>query len=466
MAIIVTDLLTGSPVKRISAFCVPLLIGNLFQQFYSMTDSVIVGRLMGAEAFGAVGSTGALSFLVLGFVMGLCAGFSIPLSQDFGAKDMNGVRKGAAMCIWLCVLVTAVLSACMYFWTDELLRLLNTPDELFEDAYAYIHVIFTCMGASVLYNMLAYVLRAVGDSRTPLYFLILSCILNIGLDLLFIGPFHMGVAGAGYATIIAQLVSGALCLWTIHKRFPELRLTKDDLRFDPAYAARLFKSGVPMGLQFSITAVGSVSVQAAVNGLGSIAVTAMSAASRVSALMTCPLESLGIAMATFAGQNLGAKKLDRVRKGVRQMMGVGLCYCAAAFLTLFFFSRPLTLLFLDGADEQMLLYARQCLTINAAFYPGLLIVLVYRNTIQGLGYSKEAMLAGLFELVGRTGVAFGLVSVYGFIAACTASPVAWILADAVLLILYYKKMRQLARWDEAKLRAERMRAALEQKRAD
>lgn len=455
-----TDLLTGSPFKRIAAFCVPLLIGNLFQQMYSMADSVVVSTFMGKEAFAAVTSTGAINFLVIGFVLGLCSGFSIPIAQDYGAGDTAGVRRAIGSCVWLGVMMTVVLTAAMFFFTDDLLRLLNTPQELFDYAYEYIFVIFMGMAATMLYNMLASILRALGDSRTPLYYLILSCLINIALDILFIAVFHLGVAGAAYATLAAQLVSGVLCLRTIRRRFPQMMPKREDMRFDPEYARRLFVSGVPMGLQFSITAVGSVVLQGAVNGLGVDAVAAMGAGGRVSGFVTCPLDSLGIAAATFTGQNIGAKNLARVRQGVRQMMVMGLCYCAFAFLLCLFGGRFLTSLFVSAKETNVLDLTQQYLTTYSMFYPALLIIYVFRNTIQGLGYSKEAMLAGLFELFGRCGVAFGLIGTYGFAAAAFASPVAWIAADLLLLTLYYNKMSRLWRWELARQRFEKMKAAI------
>lgn len=455
------DLLSGNPYKRISAFCVPLLIGNLFQQLYSMADSMIVGRLMGANAFGAVGSTGSLSFLIMGFVMGLCSGFAIPLAQDFGAQDKAGMRKCVANCLWLCAVITLILSIVTYFYTDDLLRMLNTPKELFDDAYGYIHVIFVGMGATVLYNMLACILRAVGDSKTPLYFLIIACVLNIALDLLFIAVFKLGVAGAGYATIISQFVSGVMCLFAMRKRFPELMLKKPDLRLNTEYTVRLLKNGVPMGLQFSITAIGSVTLQSAVNGLGATAVTAMSAGSRVSNLLACPMESLGIAMATFTGQNLGAQKIDRIKKGVWQMMAIGLVYCAMAFGICLLFSRPLTELFIGAAELTVLELTEQYLLYNSIFFPALLVIYVFRNTVQGLGFSKEAMLAGVFEMVARVVVAFGFVKTYGFVAASLANPAAWVAATLLLLWLYHLKISRLWRWEQARRRAEKMREALD-----
>ncbi len=451
-----TDLLTGNPLKRILKFLVPLLIGNLFQQIYSLADSIIVGQLIGQSAFGAVGSTGSLNFLVLGFVMGVTGGFSIPIAQAFGAKNGAGMRKYIASCAVLCIIIVGILSVLTYFFTDDLLRLLNTPEELFQDAYHYIHVIFVGMGASVLYNMLSSLLRSVGDSKTPLYFLIVACVINIGLDFLFIAVFKMGVEGAAYATLISQLVSGLLCMITIKKRFKMLIPSRNDYKHIGAYHKRMLRYGIPMGLQFSITAVGCVIVQTAVNGLGAIAVTALSIGYRVSALLTSPIESLGIAMATFAGQNLGANRLERVKKGVNQVMIVTCIYCFSAFLLCFFFSTFLTEMFVGKTDATILAMTRQMLLSISFFYPCLAVILVYRNVVQGLGFSNEAMLAGILELGGRLLIGLVFIKHFGYAAACFSNPAAWFPADVLLLFLYYGKMRELQKPENVQKRAEKL----------
>ena len=446
---IMTDLLTGVPARKISQFCLPLLVGNLFQQLYSMADSMIVGRFMGTQAFAGVSGTGSLNFLIIGFVLGLCSGFSIPAAQDFGAGDMRGVRRAVAHCLWLGLALTGLLTALMFFLTDDLLNLLQTPAELWQYEYDYIHVIFTGMGVTMLYNMLAGILRAVGDSRTPLMFLILSCLINIALDLLFIGVLQMGVSGAAWATLCSQLISGLLCLWYMIRRFPRLIPHGDEWKPDGLYAGRLLKNGLPMGLQFSITAIGSVTMTAAVNGLGVNAVAAVGAASRVHNILTCPMDALGVGMATFSSQNLGARRMDRVRAGVRQMMGIGMAYSLISCAVLGFFGRTMATLFVSASETEVLDLTARYLMIDGFFFPSLLVIFVLRNSLQGLGYSREAMLAGVFELFGRVGVASLLVGRYGFTAACFASPAAWVAADILLLTLYWIKMGHLVKQEKA-----------------
>ena len=444
-----TDLLTGTPARKISLFCLPLLIGNLFQQLYSMADSMIVGRFMGTQAFAGVSGTGSMNFLIIGFVLGLCSGFAIPAAQDFGAGDARGVRRAVAHCLWLGLGLTAILTSLMFFLTDDLLTLLQTPEDLYAYEYDYIHVIFCGMAVTMLYNMLAGILRAVGDSRTPLFFLILSCLINILLDLALIGVFRMGVAGAAWATLASQLVSGLLCLRYMVKRFPELIPHGEEWKPDAVYAGRLLKNGLPMGLQFSITAIGSVTMTAAVNSLGVSAVAAVGAASRVHNILTCPMDALGVGMATFSSQNLGAGNVGRVRAGIRQMTGIGLMYSLLSCAALAFFGTTLARLFVSASETEVLALTGRYLLIDGFFFPSLLLIFVFRNSLQGLGYSREAMLAGVFELFGRVGVAVLLVGRFGFTAACFASPAAWVAADLLLLTLYWVKMGHLAAREKA-----------------
>ena len=439
------DMTTGSPLRQILTFCIPLLIGNLFQQFYNLADSIIVGKMLGTEAFAAVGSTGSLNFLILGFALGVCSGFTIPISQSFGAGDMNAVRRRCGQAIWLCLATTALITALTYFTTGPILRLTNTPENLYDDAYTYIFIIFMGTGALVLYNMAASVLRALGDSRTPLYFLIVATVLNIGLDILFMGPCQMGVAGAAVATVAAQLVSGLACLLYIHRKMPQLHLTRQDLRPYWREMGYIAGVGVPMGLQFSITAIGSVTLQSAINSLGDLAVAGVSTGSKVHNVLAAPFDTMGLAMATYCGQNLGAGRIDRIRKGMRQIMWVGLGYCVVALAAAHLFGPAMALLFIDAAETEVLALSQRFLMIVVAAYPTLLVILVFRNALQGMGFSNSAMLAGLAELVGRVAAAFTLVDLWGYSGTVLAHVLAWILADAVLIPLYLVKTRYLER---------------------
>ncbi len=441
------DMTTGSPIGRILAFCAPLLVGNLFQQLYNLADSILVGRILGVNAFAAVGSTGALNFLVMGFALGICSGFAIPIAQSFGAGDEAEVRRRSGQLIWLGLLSTAFVTLVAYVWTGDILRLTQTPSEIYDEAYRYIRIVFLGAGATILYNLTSGVLRALGDSRTPLYFLMGAVSVNVALDLLFMKILGMGVEGAAYATVLSQALSGAACLQYIYRRVPILRLSRDDVRPDGRRMRMIAGVGVPMGLQFSITAVGSIMVQSAVNGLGTGAVAAVSAGSKVHVLITAPLESCGVAMATYCGQNLGARKLDRIRDGVNHVTALCFLYSAAAFAFNYFLGVPLASLFLGGADASILSDVQRYLTCNGAAYPLLSIIFIFRSGLQGMGFSNQAMGAGIAELTARALVVFGLVGRFGFAAVCCANAAAWVLADALLLVLYRREIRSLAqRW--------------------
>lgn len=459
----VRDMTEGHPLKRILAFSAPLLLGNLFQQFYSMADSIIVGQYIGVNAFAAVGSTGSINFLILGFVQGACMGFAIPVAQEFGAGDMRAMRRCVANAAYLSVLVAIAVTALTALFTRDILRWMQTPADIFEDAYSYIFIVFAGTGATVLYNLLASVLRALGDSRTPLIYLIIASIINIALDVVLIAVIPLGVAGAAYATVASQLISGLLCLWHIKRKFPILHIEKQERKFDKELCLRLLHAGVPMGLQFSITAIGSIILQSAVNALGSSVVASISASNRVQNILTCPLETMGATMATYCSQNYGANRIDRVRQGIRQATIVTAVYSIVGLAIAYFCGRTIAQMFISAEETALLDSIRQFLTINGIFYFPLAIILVYRNSLQGLGFSNSAMLAGVFELVARSAVAWLLVGTFGFIAVCFANPAAWIAADCLLLPMYAKKIRVLSRWQAARERLESMQAEYEAK---
>ncbi len=437
------DMTTGSPLKSILRFCVPLLIGNLFQQFYNLADSILVGRILGLNAFAAVGTTGALSFLILGFATGSCSGLAIPIAQSFGAGDLEGVRRRTAQLVWLGFGITAIIRLICFVWTDDLLRLMNTPAEIFDDAYRYIFIVFMGVGATMLYNLSSAVLRSLGDSRTPLHFLIAAAVVNVILDILFMKYLHFGVEGAAWATVLSQLASGIACLVYMAKKIPVLNLHHDDMKPDWKRICYMAAIGVPMGLQFAITAVGSIILQGAVNGLGAQAVAAVSAASKVHNVVAAPLETCGIAMATYCGQNLGAGQYARIRRGIWSTTAAAMIYCALAFVFNYSAGRGMATLFVSPSEVMILQDVQKYLVIQSVFYPMLAVIFIFRNGLQGMGYSNQAMMAGVSELIARALVSFGLVGSLGFTAVCYANPAAWLFADGVLLVLYVRVMRRL-----------------------
>lgn len=434
------DMTVGAPLPIILSFMLPLLLGLLFQQFYSMVDTVVVGNFLGMEALAGVGSTGSINFLVLGLCNGVCAGFAIPVAQKFGEKDTQGLRNFVGNMIWLGGLIALIVTLITTVGCEEILVAMDTPEDTFRYAYDYIFLIFLGIPATMLYNLLSGILRSLGDSRTPLLFLIFSSLLNVALDVLCVVTLRMGVAGAGWATLLSQLVSGLLCLVYMAKKFPVLHLEKENLRVQGYYVRRLLIMGLPMGLQYSITAIGSILLQTAVNGLGSAVMAAVASGSKVSALFATPFDAMGTMAATYAGQNLGAGKLDRVRTGVRECAVLGCVYSLVALAALYFLGGNMAGLFLNGSDAasagKILPLAHRMLTVWGIFYIALMFVNLVRFTIQGLGYSNLAVLSGVFEMIARGGVAVGLVPLVGFDAVCIASPAAWVLADCFLIPAY------------------------------
>ncbi len=439
----VRDMTHGSPMKLIVGFWFPVLLGNLFQQVYNLVDSVIVGRFVGVNAFAGVSATGSLNFMIIGLLLGMCSGCAIPVAQAFGEGNPHSMRKYFANAIYLCGGLSALMSVATVLLTPAILRWTGTPEDIMDEAYHYIVYIFGGMSAIMVYNLSSGVLRAVGNTRTPLYFLILSCAVNVALDLLFVVVFHMGVKGASLATVAAQLLSGVLCAWVIFKKYDVLRIRGEEWKFDAACVKRLAGMGLPMGMQFSITAVGSLIMQTAVNGLGSGAVAAIGAGSKIYTLFCCPFDAIGATIATWCGQNLGARRIDRVRAGVRLSLGVMAVYAVVALGLVRLWGAPLIRLFITGGQDAIVADALKYLDMVTLFFIPLLMIFVLRNALQGLGFSRVAMFAGLFELVGRAFVAFALVGPYGFSGAILANPAAWIMADVLLLPAYLSAVRRL-----------------------
>ena len=434
---------SGSTMKLILGFAVPLLMGMLFQQVYSLVDTIIVGRFLGVSALAAVGATGSINFLIVGFCQGICNGFALPVAQRFGAKDYDGLRKYVGNSAVLSIIFGGAITLITVIACRPILELMQTPADIIDLSYHYIVVIFAGIPAIMLYNILSAYLRSLGDSITPVIFLVLSAGLNIGLDLLFIVTFHWGVFGAAFATVLSQAVSGILCLILIIKKFDLLHLKREDWKLDWGYSRYLLIMGLPMGLQYSITAIGSVILQASVNTLGSTAVASMTAGSRISMFVVCPFDALGSTMATFGGQNVGAGRLDRLGRGLRSAVILGAIYSALILVVLIFFGRDLILLFVSAKEAAVIAQAKQFLVTNAAFYLMLALVNIVRFLIQGMGFSGFAVFAGVFEMVARTLVGLVFVPIFGFTAACSANPLAWIFADCFLIPAFFHCRKKL-----------------------
>jgi putative MATE family efflux protein len=439
------DLTVGSPMKLILGFAFPMFLGLLFQQFYSLVDTMIVGKYLGVDPFAGVGSTGSLNFIVIGFCMGLCSGFSVPISQSFGAKDFPLLRKMVTNSVWLCTFFSVVITTLMLVFCRPVLTLMNTPENIFEYAYIYIFIIFAGIPCTILYNMTAAILRALGDSKSPIIFLAISSAINIGLDLLLIIVFRMGVEGAALATVVSQGVSGVISIIYIKKKFDILAMEKGDWKLERHLAGKLTGVGIPMGLQYSITGIGSVILQTAVNGLGSIYVASMTAGSKINIFLACPFDALGQTMAPYAGQNIGARKLDRVGKGLRAACIIGFIVSGLMVVIVKLFGGQLTMLFLDEKDPVIMQNSTQFLIIVSAFYCLLTLVNTVRFTIQGMGFSSLAIIAGVMEMIARGIAGMLLVPSFGYIGACYSSPLAWLLADAFLIPAFFLCKRKVAR---------------------
>lgn len=431
------DMTNGSPVKLIISFAIPMFLGMLFQQFYSMVDTVIVGKYLGVNPLAGVGSTTSLNFMVIGFCMGVCNGFAIPVAQMFGAREESMLRRFVTNSTWLCIAFSIVMTLAVAAVCRPVLRLMNTPDEIFEYAYIYIVIIFWGMPCTFLYNILAGILRSLGDSRTPVVFLAVSSGLNIVLDFVSILIFHMNVEGPALATVISQGISGMICLFYMKKKYPILKASKEEWKPDGKYMKRLCFIGIPMGLQYSVTAIGTLVLQAAINGLGAAVVAGVTAAQKINAFISCPVESLGQTMAPYTGQNMGAGKLDRIGKGLRDASLAGFVMSAVCFLIALLTGKQLCLLFLDVSETEIIAYAYQFLLFCTGGYCLLTLVNTVRFTIQGMGFSIFAITSGVMEMIARVLASTVIAGKAGFIGICLAHPLAWVFADAFLIPAFF-----------------------------
>ena len=433
------DLTQGSPVKLILGFALPMLTGMLFQQLYNFVDTMIVGRFLGVEALAGVGATGSINFLVLGFCMGICSGFAIPVAQYFGAREESRMRRYVANGIWLSLACMTVITAATVVFCRPILRLMDTPEACMQEAYEYIVVIFAGIPFIFLYNLLSGYLRSLGDSKTPLYFLILSSVLNVALDLAFILNFHWGVFGAALATVISQGISGLLCLAFIVRKVPVLHITGDEWKAGTKEMVELCRYGVPMGMQYSITAIGSVILQTAVNSLGAVAVAAVAASGKVLGFLGCPFDALGATMATYGAQNVGASRYERLNRGIYAASAMGCVYSAAAYAFAVLLGPALIGLFITGdGSGEMIRMAHLYLRVCTLFYPLLALVNIVRFMIQGMGFSVLAVVAGVMEMIARGLVGLLFVPKWGFMGASMGNPLAWVFADAFLIPAYFR----------------------------
>lgn len=442
------EMTRGRPATSILLFALPLIGGYLLQQLYTVADAAIVGQQIGVNALAAVGASWSVIFLIMGFCNGACAGFSIPVAQAFGAADYPLMRRYTAHAIRSAVWVAAILTITTIAACAPILRLVSTPADIFDEAYIFLLLQLSAIPFTMGYNLLAGLLRAVGNSKRPFLVLIWTSLINIVLDVCFIILFGWGVAGAGLATLLSQAIAAMLCLRYLMKKLPILLPKGNEWQQDPKITKHLLLNGIPMGLQFSITGVGIIMLQRANNALGTTCVAAFTASMRVKYLFTCVFENIGAAMATYCGQNIGARHVDRVRKGLVAACLISLVYFLATCAIIQPLAPQMMHLFVDKEETEIILLASQLIRINCWFYPVLALLTVLRYSIQGLGYARTAVCSGVMEMIARTAVSLFVVPVWHFLGVCYGDPVAWIAADAflipaILLILHKESRRQV-----------------------
>lgn len=435
----------GRPFRLILQFALPLLVGNLLQQTYNIIDAAIVGQVLGADALASVGSTSSVQFMVLGFCIGCCTGFGVPVAKCFGAGRQEKMKHYIFSAMVLTGVVAVVLTAVCSLLCPWILRILSVSDELYGNAYSYLLVIFLGLPFTLLYNLLASILRAVGDSRTPFIFLMISAVLNIALDLICILGFGWGCAGAAIATVTSQAVSGILCLFFIYKKVELLHPGRKNCYLEGLVSKDLLSMGLPMGFQFSITAIGSMVMQSANNGLGSVYVSGFTAALKIKQFTICPFDAIASSVSVFCGQNLGAGKLERIRSGVKEGTVLAISYGLFAGLILIFAGRTLSMMFVSSESAAVLDASAKYLRLMGFFYWSLGILNVVRYSIQGLGYAGRAVFAGVVEMFARSIVSLCFVGAFGFTAICLADQTAWVSACCYLIPAYFFCIRRTAK---------------------
>lgn len=446
------EMTSGASFPLILNFTLPLLLGNLLQQTYSLMDAAIVGKYLGINALASVGASTSVVFLILGFCTGCCSGFSIPVAQKFGARDYVTMRRFISVSLKISGVMSVALAIITSLLCAYILRTMQTPENIFDGAYTYLLITFIGIPSIFFYNLLSGIIRALGDSKTPFWFLLLSSVLNIILDLFCIIVLGWGVAGAAIATVFSQGVSSVLCYIYVNRKYEILKTTPSERRFRSDIARQLLGIGVPMGLQFSITAIGSIMLQSANNALGTACVAAFTAAMRIKMFFMCALDSLGIAMATYSGQNYGAGKPIRIWQGIKSSYVMMLVYVAAINIIIWCFAEKFALLFIDPSETEVIKDTALFLHINLSFFPLLGSLIILRYTIQGAGYTKLAMFSGVSEMIARIMVSLVVVPLFGYLGVCYGDPTAWLFANLFLtpaFIYVYRRLKMIARPEAA-----------------
>lgn len=441
----INDMTVGSPTRDIIHFAVPLVCGYILQQMYLIIDAAIVGQFIGVNALAAVGASSSIMFLIMGFCNGSCAGFAIPVAQEFGAKDFSKMRAYVCNALRIAVVIAVVITVITCIFCERILKIVNTPADIFHDAWLFLMLNFLAIPFTIAYNLLSGFIRALGDSKQPFYFLIASSVANILLDFLLIMLLGMGVEGAGIATMLSQMFATVLCALYIKKHMRILIPQGRERAYNDKMVGKLLNNGIPMGLQFSITAIGTIMLQSANNALGTIYVASFTAAMRVKYLFTCVFENIGVAMATYCGQNIGAQKLDRIKTGMISAVKIMLIYFVFTLIAIECFADDMMLLFVKSTESEIISNASLYMRISCYFFPVLGILTIFRYSLQGLGFSNLSMLSGVMEMIARCGVSLWLVPAFLFLGVCYGDPTAWIAADLFLvpaILIVYKKLKK------------------------
>lgn len=439
------DMTEGNPLRLLIHFSIPILLGTLFQLLYNMVDTVIVGRYLGIQALSAVGATGAVTYLVTGFCTGICNGFAIPIAQQFGAKDYKRMRRYVMNCVYLTSLFAIIFFICTTVFCMDILELMRMPSEIIKDSYSYLIIIFAGIPITFLYNMTAGVLRAIGDSKRPFYFLLVATGINIVLDLFFIIGLGMGVRGASFATVIAQAFSAIGCVVYIRKKYEILRIQSDEKQFDKVCILDLCRMGIPLGLLTCVTGIGTVIVQSAVNVLGMAYVASYTAVGKLKQISVMPYIAMDSAIATFTSQNYGAGKIDRVKKGVKAGLVIYTAITLVVLPILTFAGDKVALIFVEASEVEVLQSVDLFYKCCGPFYIVLIFLDCYRSVLQGLGHSNISMIAGVLELAARGFMSLVIVPVVGYIGVCFADTAAWIVAAIWVAVMYCVIMKRIQR---------------------
>lgn len=435
-------MLTGKPIKSIIKFSLPIMASSLLQYNYTLVDNILVGRYVSTDALAAVGGVGSINSFIIGAALGLTSGFTIPVAQAFGAKNQDKINKYSGSSITVSLILGIILVIIAHAISTPLLKLIGTPNEILGLSSAYVNILYFAIPFQMLSNNFTAISRAVGESKKPLYYFIISIFVNFLLDLLFIIVFHWSVEGAALATLISHITAAALTGNYILRHNKDVHITKENLKPNIKTAFTQLKLGIPVSLQFTVTSIGSMILQSAVNSFGTATIAGFTAAGRVENLANIPLSGLSVGTQTFVGQNYGAGNYDRIIKSVKKIFVLDIMLSAALSVALLTAGMPMVRLFMTEPNEEVLFAAHKYLIATAECFSLVAVLFVLRNTLQGLGFTYANAIAGAGELIGRIAIALIFTPLIGFNAVCYAAPAAWLLADIPLAIIYLKKQKK------------------------